>query len=225
MIDASKVNKDLRLADQIEQGFPQFMDRFVNSREVVISELPHPFDSYLTLEQRMQNLGIATFVALTDKELSAPVTLTWHNAIPRATEIEAEMWKERQQLIQDVQSQDIAWRTMPKTQEEVDHVVAHFPMRVFMHENGSAAVLEHDQLTLPTEPAPIALSRIESVTSQAHLDFRGSNRYTIVYRDEQGVKHKVMVVVSLFKDAEGNLEEAFDRHHGRYQLAQVRRGK
>lgn len=91
-----------------------------------------------------------------------------------------------------------------------------------MHKDGSAAVLEHDQLTLPTEPMPIRLSRIESVESEARLDFRGSNRYTILYRDEQGKQCKAMTVVSLFKDAEGSLEEAFDRYYSRYKLAQSR---
>jgi hypothetical protein len=222
VIEANSVNKQLRLAEQVEQGFPQFMSRFVNSREIVISEVQHPFDSHPTLEQRVQNLGMATFPALTDKALSEPVTLTWHNAIPRATEIEASMWKERQQLIQDVQAEDIARRTIPTTPEQLEMVVAHFPLRVFTHQDGSAAVLEHDQLTLPTEPRPIPLSRIESVEAQAHLDFRGSNRYTIHFRDEQGKKRKVMVVVTLFKDAEGNLEDAFDHYYSRYKEAQVR---
>ena len=222
VINASTVNKELRLAEQLDQGFPQFMERFVNSSEVIISEVQHPFDSHPTLKLRMQNLGITTFSALTDPALSAPVVLTWHNAIPRAAEIEASMWAERQELIQNVQAEDIAWRTMPTTQEQVEQVEAHFPMRVFMHKDGSAAVLEHDQLTLPTEPMPIRLSRIESVESEARLDFRGSNRYTILYRDEQGKQRKAMTVVSLFKDAEGSLEEAFDRYYSRYKLAQSR---
>jgi hypothetical protein len=222
VIDSSRVNNELRLAEQLEQGFPQFMERFVNSSQLIISEVQHPFDSHPTLKLRMQNLGITTFSALTDPALSAPVTLTWHNAIPRAAEIEASMWVERQEFIQNVQAEDIAWRTMPTTQEQVDQVEAQFPMRVFIHKDGSAAVLEHDQLTLPTEPMPIRLSRIESVESEARLDFRGSNRYTILYRDEQGKQRKAMTVVSLFKDAEGSLEEAFDRYYNRYKLAQSR---
>jgi hypothetical protein len=224
VIEAGTVNKELRLAEQLEQGFPQFMNRFVNSREVVTSEVQHPFDSHPTLEQRMQNLDIASFSALTDPALSAPVVMTWYYAIPKAAELEASMWKEWQQVIQDVQAEDLAWRTLPTTPEQIAQVVAQFPPRVFIHKDGTAAVLEHDQLTLPTEPFPIALSRIESVAAEAHLDFRGSNRYTIHYRDVHGKKHKVTVVVSLFKDAEGNLEEAFDRYYSRYKLAQNRRG-
>jgi Zn-dependent protease with chaperone function len=222
VIESSTVNKDLRLSEQLEQGFPKFMDRFVSSRKVVISEIPHPFDSHPTLEQRMQNLGITTLSALSDQALSAPVVLTWYNAIPRAAEMEASMWAERQGYIQDVQAEDIAWRTVPTTPEQVEQVAAHFPMRMFMNQDGSTAVLEHDQLTLPTEPQPIPLSRIESVEAQAHLDFRGSNRYTIHYRDPQGQKRKVMVVVSLFKDSQGTLEEAFDRYYSRFKLAQSR---
>lgn len=95
-------------------------------------------------------------------------------------------------------------------------------MHALIHTDGSAAVLEHDQLTLPTEPLPIPLSQIESVESEAHLDFRGSNRCTIHHRDDQGKKLKVMVVVSLFKDTEGILEEAFDRYYSRFKQAQAR---
>lgn len=101
-------------------------------------------------------------------------------------------------------------------------MVAHFPMRALIQTDDSAAVLEHDQLPLPTEPLPIPLSQIESVDSEAHLDFRGSNRYTIHHRDELGKKHKVMVVVSLFKDTEGSLEETFDRYYSRFKQAQAR---
>lgn len=222
VIDAGKVDKELRLAERLEEGFPAFMSRFVNSREVIRSEVSHPFDSHPTLEKRMQNLGITTYAALTDPALSAPVVMTWHNAIPRAAEMEASMWAERQQFIQGVQAEDIAWRTMPATQEQTDQVVAHFPLRMFMNREGAAAVLEHDQLTLPAEPAPIRFSQIKEVTTEAHLDFRGSNRYTLHCRDEQGKMRKVMVVVSLFKDSDGSLEEAFDRYFSRYKQAQAR---
>lgn len=222
VIDSGTVNKELCLAQQLEEGFPAFMKRFVDSRKVIMSEVSHPFDSHPTLEQRMQNLGITTYSALSDSALSAPVTLTWYNAIPRAAEIEASMWAEHQGYIQNVQAEDIAWRTIPKTQEQLDQVIAHFPLRMFMNKEGSSVVLEHDQLTLPTEPLPIPFGRIDEVTTEAHLDFRGSNRYTIHYRDEQGKKRKVMVVVSLFKDAMGNLEEAFDRYFSRYKQAQAR---
>lgn len=221
-INSNTVNRELRLAQQLEEGFPAFMKRFVDSQKVITSEVFHPFDSHPTLEQRIQSLGITSYAALSDSALSAPVTLTWHNAIPRAAEIEASMWAERQGYIQNVQAEDIAWRTIPKTQEQLDQVISHFPLRMFMNKEGSTAVLEHDQLTLPTEPLPIPFSRIDEVTTEAHLDFRGSNRYTIHYRDEQGNKRKVMAVVTLFRDAESSLEEAFDRYFSRYKQAQAR---
>jgi hypothetical protein len=148
---------------------------------------------------------------LRDKALWQPVARTWHDSIPTASAIEAEMWLEREALIQ----------LEPSSAEGV-RVLARFPKRIFSSCEGEAT-LDYDRIHLATWKAPVFFTDIESV-SLADA-FGGKKRLTLVYRPSGGAgTSAVEFVPQDYVGDGGDLLAAFQLYYRRYQTAAANRG-
>lgn len=224
VIEANRVNDDLRLAEQMEQGYPGFMKAFTGDAASVYTESPHPFDTHPPLEQRLKSLGVDTVAALCEEDLHRAVRDSWHAQIPTAQALEQGMWDERQKLIQEVHRQDLAWRTVPQTEEEVAHVRSLFPDVVFLHtRDSSPATMTYDRLQLAGWEEPLMFAAIMSATAD---DSSVKRKLSLDYRDAAGAVKEVNFYPADYRTEEGEgFFPLFERYYGRHKTAEQRNWK
>ena len=184
------------------------------------SEIPHPFDTHPPLHHRLEGLGFNAAEALKGEGLGSRVTSTWYDAIPSAPAMEKAMWTERERLMQEFHSRDLAWRLLPDGAEEEALVLAHFPPLVFTKKDGSAATLTFDLIQLPEWNKPIPFKLIES----ASLSAEGNKKVlTLAYFLEEGGKGiSIKFKPEVFSNADGNLLAGFERYFSRHKTALMR---
>src|SRR5205814_8376598 len=108
--------------------------------------VPHPFDTHPTLHNRLEQLGFDPPAALGDAQLRQPIEHSWFHEIATAPDLEERLWNARQKLIQDYHSQSLAWRVLPKADEDAAVVKEHFPDQTFRDGKGVEATLTYDRV-------------------------------------------------------------------------------
>lgn len=217
IIEHNRLHTELRLAEKLSAGFPGFLTAFISNENAAFAELPHPFDTHPSLNQRLGNLDVNPTLALKEEALRSPVASTWQDVIPTAQALEEAMWSEREQLIQSFHSQDLAWRLLPGGAEEEALVLTHFPKMIFLKKDGAEATLEYDRIHLPNWDAPLLFKHIEGASLETELT---KQRLTLSSRS--GEKAKVLILKchpTDFVHADGNLLVMFERYYGRHKHA------
>lgn len=224
IVESNRVNAELQICDVLEQGFPASLKAFTSDATAAGSETPHPFDSHPPLSQRLEHLGFQTAAALQEKSVHEPLTATWHDSIPSAAKIEQEMWNAQQDAIQAYHGLDLAWRLIPRTPEEVAHVLQYFPAKNFQHKKGDQAQLSYDRLQLSSWAEPVMFSQITSAVTDDHFMKKRLTIYYLHERTREALKVKLNPLE--FTNAEdGNLLTAFGVYYGRHQTAIQRGGR
>lgn len=211
----TEVNVPLRLAE----GYPQALHAFVTSPERANEVVPHPFDTHPTLHQRLAQLGFNAHEALTDPALGQPVQSSWYHAITTAPELEARLWADRQNLLKGVQTEQLAWRLVPKTEEELALVQEHFPPVVFRDKSGATAMLAFDRVQFADSDTPILFKDITKAEATDAL--KGKLLTLTVQPPDGGKPQKVKVYPMPFTHERGDLLSAFGFYYSRHQQAEL----
>jgi Zn-dependent protease with chaperone function len=149
ILEQEKVDQGLDLALKLEQGYPAFLASFSTNTKAVEERVPHPFDSHPTLSNRLEHLGFDPREALLDRDVQQPVGDSWYRAIIAAETLEKQLWAEQQKALLAYHMQDLLWRLLPTSEENIALLREHFPRVVFVRKSGNGeATVEFDRLHL-----------------------------------------------------------------------------
>jgi Zn-dependent protease with chaperone function len=219
VLEKQKVDKELNLAQLLEQGYPTFLSSFTSEDGAIDQEIPHPFDSHPPLHNRLERLGFNARAALLDAGLHEPVQDSWHQAIATATALEEKLWSDRQEKIQSVHGQNLAWRLLPRNEEELAMVLQYFPKVIFRKKSGAEAILEYDRISMSGWKAPILFREISHATLHDTL----TSKQLLIISQRAGEKKatKTKFYPSQFKSDKGDLLTMFRQYYGRHKNAEV----
>jgi Zn-dependent protease with chaperone function len=219
ILNKPQVDENLNLALQLEQGYAGFLHSFAENDQAIEERVPHPFDSHPTLKNRLAQLGFDARAVLRDGEIQKPAEKTWYQAIGTAPAREEKMWAERQEALQSFHAQSIAWRLLPKDEQETAVVRQHFPRTVFRNKRGAEAVLEFDRLQLPDLSVPILFKDIR----RAFLENAWpTKRLTLSYLQDGKSKPQVRRFhPSTFSSEKGDLLQLFGQYYNRHKAAEA----
>jgi Zn-dependent protease with chaperone function len=218
VLEKQKLDTELNLARLLDDGYPTFMTAFTSQDSAIDQKIPHPFDSHPPLYNRLERLGFDARAALLDAGLHEPVQDSWHQAIATATALEEKMWAGRQEKIQSVHGQALAWRLLPRNEEETAIVLEHFPRAAFRKKSGAEVTLEYDRISMSEWKAPILFREMTHASVENTLT---SKRLLIVSR-RAGEKKltKTKFYPSQFKSEKGDLLMLFRQYYGRHKNAE-----
>ncbi len=183
--------------------------------------MPHPFDTHPTLGSRLAQLGFDVREAVRDTGIQQPAHDSWYHTIATAPAIEERMWAEQQKALQSYHSQDLAWRLMPKDEEDEAIVRAHFPRIVFRNRTGAEATLDFDRIQLPEWSAPIFFKDIGFASEEDAWNLK--KRLTITHTPPGMAKDvKVKFYPGPFTSEKGALLMLFGHYYGRHKTAEAR---
>ena len=219
-VQKSRVDANLNLCQELEQGYPAFLSKLALSERMIDERVPHPFDTHPTLNSRLGQLGCDAREAIREAATAQAAQDSWYHTIATAQAIEEKMWAEQQRALQSYHSQDLAWRLMPKDEEEAAIVREHFPRIVFRNKKGAEATLEFDRIHLAEWSAPILFNDISSASVE---DAWMKKRLTITHTQPGAAKPaKVKFYPGLFTSEKGDLLTLFGHYYGRHKTAEAR---
>jgi Zn-dependent protease with chaperone function len=219
VVQASKVDQSLNLAERLEQGYPIFLASYVNGEKELEERVAHPFDTHPTLRHRLEHLGINPETAVRDPLLGQPVAGSWYHAILPAPALEERMWAGRQKALQDAQAEDLVFR-VPQTNDELTTIMEQYPTLVLQNAEGAEVTLEYDRFVIPGWGAPILFEDIGLVMRDAT---REGMCLTITHLPT-GAKRAVetKVLAATFRCEKGDLVTLFYAYYNRHRKAKVR---
>ena len=220
ILKKERVDKDLDLASTLEFGYPTFLAAFVRGDKSVKEVVPHPFDSHPTLDKRLAQLGFEAHTALANVEVPASTSETWFGEITDGAEREKHLWDQRQQFLLSAHSQNLAWRLLPKDDEEKAIVQEHFPPVVFRNKKGVEATLQFDRIHLPSWENPILFKDIISAKLEAGIPHK---RLRLVHHKEDRRRPvSTKFYPGAFKAQRGNLLAVFSFYFSRHKTAELK---
>ena len=217
ILNKPRVDENLNLASELEQGYAGFLQAFAANDRAVEERLPHPFDSHPTLNNRLTQLGFDAHAALRGAEIQEPAAATWYQAISTAPTLEEKMWTERQEALKAYHGQTIAWRLLPKNEEETAVVKQYFPRIVFRNKRGKEIVLDFDSVQSPDLNGPLSFKHIVKATLTKSW---GGKRLTLVYRDAIGKNRSWAFGENQFTSEKGELLKYFIHYYSRHKTAE-----
>jgi hypothetical protein len=219
IFEKQRVDRELNLPMQLEQGYPAFLSGFAENGESVLERVPHPFDTHPTLNNRLAQLGFEAHTALHDPELQQPAANSWYHAIGNAADVEHRLWTEQQEALQSLHSVSLAWRLMPTDEEQAAVVREHFPQAIFRKKDGSQATLEFDRIQLPGAATSILFKDIVHVVLD---DSWGNKRLTLFHKEEGKPKQtRTRFYPARFKGEKGDLLAGFSFYFNRHKTAEA----
>jgi len=215
IIKSLRLERELDLPGRLQQGYPAFLGEFATSKEAIDERVPHPFDSHPTLHSRLAELGFEAEESLRDPAIQQAVPNSWYESIATAPELEARLWSEREELLQLVQTSDLAGRMMPANEEEVAALQEHYPDIVFRRKDGSTATLTYNSIHLSEWADPIRFADI--------TDFRCKESFfreqVILHHQDAGPESSRQT--RFFPGAySSQLLTLFLQYHSRHQIAE-----
>jgi hypothetical protein len=219
ILEKQRVDEGLNLSLQLEQGYAASLSGFAHGEKVADERFPHPFDTHPTLNNRLAQLGFEAGAALRDGGIQKPAANSWYHAIAGAPEMEQRLWAQQQQVLQIVHSMDLAWRLLPKDEEETAIVREYFPQSVFHRKDGTTATLEFDRLKLSEWAAPVFFKDIVSVQLE---DAWMRKRFTLTHRQEGKTKAvRTRFYPGSYSGEKGDLLTLFERYYARHKTAEA----
>jgi len=220
ILKEKRVDEGLDLAQRLEQGYPAFVAIFVHSDKANVETVPHPFDSHPTLAMRVAQIGFEIRAALADPEIKKTATESWYQTISTAPELEARLWKRQQDALQSYHRQDLAYRIMPKEDEEAAIVEAQFPRVVFRNMRQATATLDYDRIQLAEWKAPVFLKDIVELRLEGTF---GGNQLSIWHQPDGAPKPlRAKLMAESYRSAEGDLLTVLKKYYARHQVATAR---
>lgn len=213
IVRREEVDEGLNLALKLEQGFPAALAAFATNTKSIDERVPHPFDSHPTLSNRLERLGFEPRAALQDEALQQPAGDSWYHAITTAPAVEDRLWTQQQEAIQSFHQEDLLWRMLGTTEEQIAALSKRFPRVVLAGKKGGQAVIDFDRIELAGWGAPLFYRDI------SHAEVKESWGRRLLVLTHQGRKTSINL-----KHYPGPplLLDVFGHYYGRHKTAEAR---
>ncbi|ATB40910.1 peptidase M48 [Cystobacter fuscus] len=202
------------IAQRVALGFTDYASSEAVHGDLHGSVTPHPFDSHPPLSARLENVGEVLTPADVARVLLEPTSSSWTSAILEADLIEARLWGAYEARFAQAHDLALAYRYVPSTEAERQHVEKHFPPLTFAgKEAGLEVHLDFAQVNSTEWEQPVRLEQVKSATTEERL----FKKYLDLQLKEGGLfKGKRSICLSKLQDADGMLQ-AFGQYLGRHR--------
>lgn len=150
----------LALAARVDEGLAAYAASPGFAEHVRTTEVPHPFDSHPPLEERLDAVSAGARIDEAAELLRDRPERTWADDVLTAPRIEARLWAAYESRFRASHEESLAWRYLPETDAEREHVLRFFPEQVFPVKQGGAVRLTYLEL-VRADGAAMPLSEIE----------------------------------------------------------------
>ena len=188
---------------------PAFLD------QVQALRVPHPFDSHPPLQERLANVGTRVQVSDAAALLQAPPEDSWADQVLTAREVEGRLWGAYEARFKANHELSLAWRYLPASDAEREHVLRFFPDLTFAVKGGGQVTLTHRALTAE-DGAEVVLAEIQEAKVR---DGTFSRDLVLKVRAGEGKPRTVKLKLKPLGGQEPSFKEAFGRYWQRDQAA------
>jgi len=181
----------LGIAHFVESGLapyatsPDFMD------DMETADIPHPFDSHPSLQERMKNVGHELDMEAFCAVVTAKSSRSWVEDIQTAADIEQRLWAAYEQRFASAHEQNLAYRYEPANDAETAIVLKYFPPVKFQLKKDQALVVTYAGLILPGETKVMSW---DSVTNLKYEDGYGGDVLEITHPEKSWLGSKTTKV-------------------------------
>lgn len=206
--------QSVAIAQRVALGFTEYAGSEAVHGDLHGVVTPHPFDSHPPLAARLENVGEKLAPAEVAQVLLSPTTASWVSAILDAEALEARMWGAYEARFAQAHDLALAYRYVPSTEAERQHVEKHFPPLTFEgKEAGLEVRLDFAQVSCTEWEEPVRFEHVKSATTEERL----FKKYLDLQLEGGGLfKGKRSICLSKLQDGDGMLG-AFGHYFGRHK--------
>jgi hypothetical protein len=210
------------IAERVALGFAEYAGSEAVHGDLHGAVTPHPFDSHPPLAARLENVGETLEPSDVVRVLLAPTTSSWASAILEAEAIEARLWGAYEARFAAAHDLALAYRYVPSTEAERQHVEKHFPPLTFEgKETGLEVRLDFAQVSCTEWDEPVRLEQVKSASTNERL----FKKYLDLQLEGGGLfKGKRSICLSKLRDSDGMLR-AFGQYLGRHKAMEEYRAR
>ncbi|HYO70340.1 MAG TPA: M48 family metallopeptidase [Archangium sp.] len=212
--------QSVAIAQRVALGFAQYASSEAVHGDLHGSVTPHPFDSHPPLAARLENVGEKLEPGDVEKVLLEPTHASWVSAILEAEAIEARLWGAYEARFAKAHDLSLAYRYVPSTEAERQHVEKHFPPLTFQgKEAGLEVRLDYAQVSCTEWEEPVRLEQVKSASTEDRM----FKKYLDLQLEGGGLfKGKRSICLSKLQDPDGMLG-AFGHYLGRHRTMEEHR--
>jgi Zn-dependent protease with chaperone function len=208
----------LDIASSVAAGFMDYARGPYLVSDLSARSFPHPFDSHPLLGARLAAVGATIDTTGVANAVTATAAETWFSEIGDAEAIESALWKAYEARFQAAHEQSLAYRYLPATPEEREHVERFFPPLRLAGKPGEPALdLDCLQVAYGGWPSAVAWADVTDIKA-ADQTFRGKV-LTFHVRDAAGRTEKRNVPLRTLADGDDPVLHAVGRYYGRHRAA------
>lgn len=159
--------ESIGIAAFVAQGLHPFAGSGDFTSAMETANVPHPFDSHPSLDERMRNVDCVLPAQQFGAVMTAQVTSSWTSRMVTAEAIEARLWSDYEARFAQAHEQDLAYRYLPQDDAEREIVEKYFPVQVFALKRGKSLTVGYDGLLMPGESI---LTGWDEITNVAYED-------------------------------------------------------
>jgi Zn-dependent protease with chaperone function len=163
LFEQERALETANIAGQIESGFPKYAQAFAGEKDLHEVETMHPFDSHPPLAERLSAVGVTLSPEAAERLLSTEGDGAWFRTINDAETLERSQWEAYENRFRNFHKEVLAYRYLPKTDEERALVEEFFPEVRFEGTKDSLA-LDYEKLQLASWPDATYFEEIHSLT-------------------------------------------------------------
>lgn len=218
LFDADKKHaaSTLALSDRIAAGLSAHVAT-AQFREAIASQnVPHPFDSHPPLDQRLQGLGAKRTADDCEALVREAPADSWVEHLPGVDGIEARLWAAYETRFVSAHEITLAYRYLPRNDEERALVEKFFPARSFVLKDGGELRLTYEGVRT-ADGQFVLFAELFSVTVD-----EGNFRHDLILNYLMDLKRdakKIKLRALGNSAAQAQFKETFGRYWGRYQSA------
>ncbi|HEY0092833.1 MAG TPA: M48 family metallopeptidase, partial [Archangium sp.] len=216
----SEQQQSVAIAQRVALGFADYASSEAVHGDLHGAVTPHPFDSHPPLAARLENVGETLAPADVVRVLLEPTTTSWTSAILEADAIEARLWGAYEARFAQAHDVALAYRYVPSTEAERQHVEKYFPPLTFAgKEDGPEVRLDFAQVSCSEWDEPVRFEQVKSATTEDRM----FKKYLDLQLEGGGLfKGKRSICLSKLRDADGMLQ-AFGNYLGRHRAMEEHR--
>jgi Zn-dependent protease with chaperone function len=209
LFDEGQVLERADISDQVEQGFGEFLQNFANRTDLGDLETSHPFDSHPPLRKRLAAVQVEITPDLLRHLANETPDEKWYYTIKDAASLERTQWDAYEARFKQAHEEVLAFRYLPATDAEREHVVKFFPPLAITGKEGDLQ-LDFASIMHPKWPDAV---QFEEVTG---MSLNENNLCVNLNRDGNLAR---WIALGKFGPRQNEALEAINRYYGRYKTA------
>ena len=213
--DDQRQSDALGIAQYVASGLAPYADSDDFLEEMKSANVPHPFDTHPSLDERMRNV----VVRIDEKEFgriaaSVPAE-SWVTDILNAQGIEQRLWADYEKKFAAVHEQNLSYRYEPANEAERAIVLKYFPPVTFELKGGKRIALTYAGPILPEQTETLSWDK---VTKLNYVDGFGGDLLRIEHPEKGWLGAKTTKVkLPGIKKERARFKEVLGRYWQRHQ--------